>query len=73
MAMADVDREELKDLMRDILQELLWEMEQELPDPDAGLDIRPEIAEQLLKFRQERPSTKSFEEVTQALGIDLDE
>ena len=71
--MTDLTRDELKDLMRDILQELLWESEQGLPDPDAGLEIRPEIAQQLLAFRKEKPPTKSMDAVLQELGLDLDE
>jgi hypothetical protein len=55
--MIDLTRDELKDLIRDILQELLWESEQGLPDPDTGLEIRPEIAEQLAAFKKDKPST----------------
>jgi hypothetical protein len=39
----DMTREDLKALLREIVQEVLWEMEQELPDPDEGLTLRPEI------------------------------
>ena len=59
----DIDREELKDMMRDILQELIWEMEQGLPDPDAGLTLRPEIVDTLLAAQQTTPPTRSYDDV----------
>jgi hypothetical protein len=71
--MIDLTRDELKDLMRDILQELLWEAEQGLPDPDSGLEIRPEIAERLAAFKKDKPPTKSIDAILQELGLDLDE
>lgn len=66
----DLTRDELKDVMRDILQELLWEVEQGLPDPDAGLDVRPEVAEYLLGVRQSKHITHSYDDAMRALGLD---
>ncbi len=44
---ADLTKDDLKALSREALQELLWELEQEMPDPDEGLEFRPEVAEYL--------------------------
>ncbi len=67
MILRDLTRAELKDIMRDILQELLWELEQELPDPDAGLNLRPEIVEQLSQYQHNKSATKSLDEVASEL------
>ncbi len=66
-----MNRDELKSLMREILQELLWEMEQEMPDPDEGLEFRPEIAaylEAALKDKKQRG--KSHDQLMRELGLD---
>ena len=58
---AKTSRDEQKNLLRDVLLEALWEMEQRLPDPDAGLTLRPETVERLRTAHTEQ--TISLEEV----------
>ena len=41
----EMTRDELKELMREVVQEFVWELEQYLPDSDQGLALKPEIAE----------------------------
>jgi hypothetical protein len=66
-----VDRNELKSLMREVLQELLWEMEQNIPDPDEGLELKPEIAAYLLaRLSDPKRRGKSHQEVLSDLGFD---
>lgn len=62
------DRDELKNLIREVLLETLWEVEQHLPDPDEELTLRPEAAERLHTAHQEQ--TVSLEEVRKELGLD---
>ena len=61
-------RDELKNLIREVLLETLWEVEQRLPDPDEGQTLRPEVVERLQTARAE--STVSLEEVRKELGLD---
>lgn len=69
--LGNMKREDLKSLMREILEELLWEMEQESPDPDEGLELRPEIAEYLrARLRDKDRRGKPFEEALRELGLD---
>jgi hypothetical protein len=62
------NRDELKNLIREVLLETLWEVEQRLPDPDEELTLRPEAAERLRTAHEER--TVSLEEVRKELGLD---
>ena len=62
-------REALKTLVRELMIEVLWELEQEMPDPDIGLTLRPEIAARLRRARQERPPLKSLATVKKELGL----
>jgi hypothetical protein len=57
---ADLTVTEFKALMREMMQEtldqvqgMIWELEQQLPDPDDVLTVRPEIREQLQTFLQD--------------------
>lgn len=52
------------------MQEVLWEMEQQLPDPDRGLAARPEIAEYLRQSAGEKGPLKSLDEIKRELGLD---
>ncbi len=49
--MADLTVVEFKSLVREIVaevvQEAMFELEQQLPDPDSGLNLRPELAARL--------------------------
>ena len=51
-------------------------MKQNLPaesdessDPDIGLEVKPEVIEQLLAIRQSKSSTLTNDEVKQRLGL----
>ncbi len=65
-------RDELKGIMRELVQEVLWEIEQEVPDPDEGLDLSPEFAARLRKAMQEKDKRPlhSPAEVRRRLGLD---
>jgi 50S ribosomal subunit-associated GTPase HflX len=62
------NRDELKNLIREVLLEVLWEVEQRLPDPDEELTLRPEAVERLQTAHEEQ--TVSLEEVRKELGLD---
>ena len=51
MQVKDLTTTELKALIRETVLEVL---EDYLPDPDSGLEIRPEVKQQLLASRQRR-------------------
>ncbi|GAB4511204.1 MAG: hypothetical protein OHK0046_08970 [Anaerolineae bacterium] len=68
--LADMTRDDLRVLIREVLQEVLWEMEQLRPDPDEGLSFKPEIAEQLRKATLEKKSGKSLDDFAAEMGID---
>ncbi len=65
---------ELKTLIREIVEEVIqdavFQLEQQLPDPDEGLEFKPEIAERLQKFIQEKPRGIPAEQVMKELGLD---
>jgi len=63
-------REELKLLVRELLTEILWEMEQQQPDPDEGLELKPEIAEYLRQTLKDKPRGTPLAEVKRRLGYD---
>jgi hypothetical protein len=66
-----VDRDDLKSLMREILQELLWEMEQQQPDPDQGLEFRPEVADYLrARLADKNRRGTPISDVLSELGLD---
>ncbi len=65
---AGTNREELKNLIREVLLETMWEVEQRLPDPDEELTLRPETAERLQTVQEEQ--TVSLEAVRKELGLD---
>ena len=68
----EMTRDELKELMREVVQEFIWELEQYLPDSDTGLTLKPEIAERLLKLQDEKetPLLHSLQDVLNALDLD---
>ena len=75
---ADLTVTEFRALMHEMMQEtleqvqgMIWELEQQLPDLDDGLTVRPEIGEQLQTFVQdENPHVTSLDDVTRELGLD---
>ena len=50
----DIARNELKEIVRELVEEVLWEYEQQLPDPDEGLELSPEFAARLRIAMQEK-------------------
>jgi hypothetical protein len=63
-----VNRDDLKTLVRELMQEVLWEMEQQVPDPDLGLELRPEIAAYLRKSPAQKEPLRSLEDVRKEYG-----
>jgi hypothetical protein len=55
MHVKDLTTDELKALIR---QTVLEAIEEFLPDPDAGLPLRPEIEQSLLEIRSRRESNE---------------
>jgi hypothetical protein len=74
--LADLTVGEFKALLREIVEEVvehaIFELEQQLPDPDEGKNFRPEVAEQLRKYLDEKPEGKPAKAVMKDLGL-LDE
>jgi len=68
-----LSRDELKSLVRELMEEILFEAEQQAPDPDAGLELSPEFAAILETARQEKAQgvrkLVSHEEVKRRLGL----
>jgi hypothetical protein len=65
-----IDRGDLKIVVRELMQEILWELEQQLPDPDTGEVLRPEVAEYLRQPAEHKEPYHSLEDVTRELGLD---
>lgn len=60
----------------EVLSHTIERMKQNLPtesdesiDPDFGLEVQPEVIEQLLAIRQSKRPTLSSDEVKQRLGL----
>jgi hypothetical protein len=59
----------------EVLSHTIELMKQDLPigsdesDPDAGLEVKPEVIEQLLSIRQSKSPTLTTDEVKQRLGL----
>ena len=59
----------------EVLSHTVERMKQNLPiedesiDPDFGLEVKPEVIEQLLVIRQSKRPTLSSDEVKQRLGL----
>jgi hypothetical protein len=55
MQVKDLTTDELKQLIRETVLEALEDyLQDKAADPDAGLEIRPEVKQQLLASRQAR-------------------
>lgn len=72
--LADLTVGEFKSLLTDIVttivEQAVFELEQQLPDPDEGKELRPEVAEQLRQALHEERELYSVEEVMKELGLD---
>jgi hypothetical protein len=60
----------IREIVEDVVQDAVFQLEQQLPDPDEGLKLKPEIARRLWKATQEKPEGKPLEEVMRELGMD---
>lgn len=65
-----VSRNDLKAIVRELMQEILWELEQQLPDPDTGENLRPEIADYLRQSDEQKGPYHSLDDVRRELGLD---
>jgi hypothetical protein len=74
--LADLTVGEFKILIREIVEEVveqaIFELEQQLPDPDEGKNFRPEVAQQLRNYLDEKPEGQPAQGVLKELGL-LDE
>jgi len=62
----------VQEIVADAVEQAMFELEQQLPDPDAGKELRPEVAEQLRKYLDEKPEGRPAEDIMKDLGL-LDE
>lgn len=58
----------VRGVVQDIVQQAVFELEQQLLDPDEGLEFRPEIKERMQNFLRERPQGISAENVMQEVS-----
>jgi hypothetical protein len=65
-------REEMRALIRETVQEVLEEVISG-DDPDAGLEFKPEIAEQLTEYLSAKSRGRSAQDVMKDLGLSEDE
>jgi hypothetical protein len=69
-----IDRDQLKGLVREmveeVIDELLWKIEQKLPDPDEGLTFRPEVAEHLRQATRDQKRGTPLTDIMRDMGLD---
>jgi len=76
--LADMTVGEFKVLWREMMQEtlkeiqgMIWELEQQLPDPDEGLELKPEVIERIRAFEEDKnPRLISMDDLARELGLD---
>lgn len=56
--------------LEDKMEGLIFELEQQLPDPDEGLEFKPEVIEYLQKALKERKRGIPLDEIVRELGLD---
>ena len=69
MSLSDLTTEKLRELIAEVVEEKLLEL---LGDPDAGLDIRDDVRERLLRSRaalERGASTVALEKLAEELGV----
>ncbi len=73
--LTDIDRLSATERI-EVLSHMIELMKQNLPvesdesiDPDIGLEVKPEVIEQLLAIRQSKSPTLTTDEVKQRLGL----
>jgi len=60
----------IHEIVEDVVQRAVFELEQQLPDPDADLELKPEFAEQLQQSLNEQSEFYTLEQVKKELGLD---
>ena len=69
MSLSDLTTEKLRELIAEVVEEKLLEL---LGDPDAGLDIRDDVRERLIRSRaalKQGAPTVSLEKLAEELGV----
>ena len=69
MSISDLTTEKLRELIAEVVEEKLLEL---LGDPDAGLDVRDDVRERLLRSRaavERGASTVALEKLAEELGV----
>lgn len=61
---------EFKALMKEIMQEVVWDIEDLLPDPDEGKELSAEVVERLQKYEREKPKGRPAKDIMKELGLD---
>ncbi len=59
----------LRSIVEEIVQRAVFELEQELPDPDVGNEIRPAFADKLRQAIHEEEPLVTFDEIENELGL----
>jgi hypothetical protein len=65
-----VDINSLRNLVREVVYEVLAEIADDT-DPDAGLEFKPDVAEYLRHYIDERPEGFSVDDIIEDLGLDV--
>ena len=59
----------IRGIVEDVVQQAVFELEQELPDPDIGKDLRPEFAEKLRQAVHDEEPLITLDEIEKDLGL----
>jgi hypothetical protein len=60
----------IREIVEDVVHDAVFHLEQQLPDPDEGKELKPEFAERLRESLNYQGKTYSLEEVKRELGLD---
>ncbi|MBN1967171.1 MAG: hypothetical protein JW910_21130 [Anaerolineae bacterium] len=66
---ADMTRDELKDLVRELMQEVFSEWEENQPDSDEGLELSTWVVKRLRQYERGKTPVKTAEQVERELGL----
>jgi hypothetical protein len=67
---ADLTVGELKAIMWELLDKAIFMIEQQLPDPDEGKELKPEIAAYLLQPKENKGPFISLEDLKREMTLD---
>jgi hypothetical protein len=59
----------IRSIVEDVVQQAIYELEQELPDPDAGKEIRHTFADKLRGAIHEEEPLITLDEIVKDLGL----